>query len=101
MFNNIFLNGLFPESFKLAHVTSIWKQKGGKSSKLFYHPISLLPTLSKCSESITHKRLLSHFIENNIISDRKVAYLKGDSVTHQLLYIVHKIRLAWKQGKIA
>ena len=66
MFNNMFENGFFPENFKLAHVTSIWKQKGVKSSKLFYRPISLLPTLSKCLESIIHKRLLSHFIENNI-----------------------------------
>ena len=65
MFNNMFGNGFFPENFKLAHVTSIWKQKGVKSSKLFYRPISLLPTLSKCLESIIHKRLLSHFIEHS------------------------------------
>ena len=91
----------FPENIKLANVPSVWKQKGVKSSKLFYRPISLLPTLSKCLESIIHKRLLLHFIDNNIISDWQAAYLKGDSVTHQLLYIVHKIRLACQQGKIA
>ena len=93
--------GFFPENFKLAHITRFWKQKGVKSSKLFYRPISLLPTLSKCIESIMHSRLLSHFIENNIISERQAAYMKGDSVTHQLLYLVHKIRMAWAQGKIA
>ena len=69
---NINENGFFsPENFKLAHVTSIWKQKGVKPSKLFYQPISLLPTLSKCLESIIHKRLVSHFIENHILLNIK------------------------------
>ena len=45
-------------------------------------------------------RLLSHFAENNIISHRQAAYLKGDSTTHQLLYLVHYIRLAWQNGKV-
>ena len=48
-----------------------------------------------------HNRLLSHFTENNIISDRQAAYMKDDSVTHQLLYLVHKVRMAWAQGMIA
>ena len=31
-----------------------------------------------------HRRLLSHFIEKNIISERQAAYLKGDSTTQQI-----------------
>ena len=45
LFNNMFESGIFPDSNKLAHITSIWKQKGLKSSKLYYRPISLLPTM--------------------------------------------------------
>ena len=100
MLNEIFQNGYFPDTFKLAHVTCIWKQKGVKSSKLFYRPISLLPSMSKCMESVIHSRLLSHLIENNLISIRQAAYLKGDSTTNQLLYILHRIRSAWQQGNI-
>ena len=96
----MFEKGIFPESYKLAHITSIWKQKGLKSSKRYYRPISLLPTLSKILESKIHNRLLSHFTENNVISHRQAAYLKGDSTTHQLLYLIHYIRLAWQNGKI-
>ena len=101
LFNNLFENGHFPETFKLAHVTSIWKQKGVKSSKHFYRPISLLPTLSKVVESIIHNRLLSHFTENDIISEKQAAYLRGDSTTNQLLYLVHQIRSAWHRGEVA
>ena len=75
MYNNLFEIGHFPDVFKLAHITAIWKQKGLKSSKLFYGPISLLPTLSKIYESVMHNRLLSHCTENNIISERQAACL--------------------------
>ena len=47
-----------------------------------------------------HKRLLAHFSDNNVISDRQAAYLKGDSTVQQLLYIVHLIRTTWTQKKI-
>ena len=44
--------------------------------------------------------MLEHCLQNNIISERQAAYLKGDSTTNQLLYIVHKIRLAWGNSNI-
>ena len=40
-------------------------------------------------------------MENIIISDRQATYLEGDSTIHQLLYVVHNIRLSWQNGKIA
>jgi len=74
LFNNMFKEGFYPDTFKLAHITAVWKQKGLKSSKHFYRPISLLPTLSKVCESVIHHRLLAHLIENNLISDRQAAH---------------------------
>ena len=60
LFNDMFREGFFPDEFKVAHVTAIWKQKGLKSSKQSYCPICLLPTLAKICESVMHQRLLSH-----------------------------------------
>ena len=48
-----------------------------------------------------HDRLLNHCIDNDIISNKQAAYLKGDSTITQLLYLVHKIRLAWGEKSIA
>ena len=95
LFNNLFKVGHFPDMWKLSHVTSIFKRKGLKNDKVNYRPISLLPTLSKLCESVIHNRLLSHCLENNIISKRQAAYLRGDSVTNKLLNIVHKIKKSW------
>ena len=64
MFNPTFENRFSPDTFKLAHITCIWKQKGPKLSKLFHRPISLLQTVSKIIESMIHNTLLSPFMEN-------------------------------------
>ena len=93
--NNLFEIGHYPELWKMSHVTAIYKFKGSKSDKVNYRPISLLPTLSKICESVIHHRLLSHCLENNIISTRRAAYIKGDSTVNQLLYIINKIRQSW------
>ena len=42
-----------------------------------------------------HDRLLKHCMENNVISEKQAAYLKGDSTVSQLSYIVHHIRVNW------
>ena len=47
-----------------------------------------------------HDRLFKHCLENDIISHKQAAYLKGDSTVSQLLYIVHNIRKNWGVSKI-
>ena len=47
-----------------------------------------------------HKRLLSHYIDGNIITERQAAYLQGDSTISQLIYIIHQIRSSWNIGKV-
>lgn len=85
----MFAEGIFRDVFKIGHICCIYKglNAGLKSSKSSWRPITLLPTLSKVAESVLHKRLLDHFIENNVISKRQAAYLKGDSTIQQVLYI--------------
>ena len=101
LLNAIFQSGVYPSCFKMANIKPIWKGKGSKTEKSNFRPISILPTLSKCAEAVMHKRIIDHLTENNIISDKQAAYLRGDSTTLQLSYITHKIRQAWAEGKIA
>ena len=100
LLNNLFESSIFPENWKISHITPIYKRSGQKCEKASYRPISLLPTLSKVAESVIHQRLLTHCVENNIISERQGAYMKGDSTIHQLLYIVNHIRQTWGTGHI-
>ena len=100
LLNNLFENGVFPSLWKISHVTAIFKYKGKKSDVANYRPISLLPTLSKICESIVHKRLLNHCLENDVITSKQAAYLKGDSTIQQLIYIVDKIKRQWTKGNL-
>ena len=100
MFNNCFEIGHFPDIFKISHVTALWKRSGLKSDPSMYRPIALLPTLSRAAEAIIHNRLSAHFTENNIITERQAAYVKGDSTIQQLLYIINLIRKSWTKGCI-
>ena len=101
LLNNLFQLGVFPDSWKIAHITPIFKRVGSKNSKTNYRPISILPTLSKVCESIIHERLLSHCTHYNLITERQAAYLKGDSTMTQLIYLVHQIRKSWGQAKLS
>ena len=70
MFNNCFEVGHFPDIFKIAHVTSLWKRSGLKSDPAMYRPIALLPTLSRAAEAIIH-------IDYLLISLKTTLSLKG------------------------
>ena len=100
LFNNLFEIGHFPSIWKIAHITAIYKRSGPKTCKTSFRPISLLPTLSKIYESVIHDRLIKHCIENEIITEKQAAYLKGDSTVSQLLYIVHNIKHNWTNKKV-
>ena len=99
--NGLFDIGKFLDNFKIGHICCIYKgaSAGPMTSKNSWHPINLLPTLSKVAESVVHKRLLAHLMDNDLISHRQAAYLKGDSTIQQLSIILHKIKLAWSKGE--
>ena len=100
LLNKVFHTGVYPNIWKLAHITPIFKSKV-KSDKINYRPISILPTLSKIAESVIHKRLLDHLISNKIITKFQAAYIPSDSTAQQLLSMIHQIKLAMASNKIA
>ena len=55
LFNNLFEIGHFPNIWKIAHITAVYKRSGPKTDKTNFRPISILPTLSKVCESVMHK----------------------------------------------
>ena len=59
IFENILVTSLYPDSWKLANVTPIYK-KGDKQSTNNYRPISLLPICGKSFEKIIFNNLYSY-----------------------------------------
>ena len=59
-FNFSLVQGVFPDSCKIAKVTPVHKS-GDKAALNNYRPISVLPSVSKILEKLIHKRLTGFF----------------------------------------
>ena len=88
-------NGVFPEIFKSAIVVPIHK-KGNPSEISNYHPISLLPVISKVPKTIIFQRL-SPFVFGNhssdsLISPHQYGFCAKFSTAHALIDATQFIR---------
>ena len=90
IFRNIVEKGAFPTLWKSANVTPIHK-KDNKQILKKYRPISLLPLFAKIFERVLFVQIYSYLISNNLITKNQSGFRPNDSVTNQLLYLVHTI----------
>ena len=98
IFKNILLTSTYPDQWKLANVTPIFK-KGDKQLIKIYRPISLLPICSKIFEKIIFKNLYSYLNTNNLLTTNQSGFRPGDSTINQLLYLVNEIHQAFEKPK--
>ena len=98
IFSNILLTSIYPDTWKLANVTPIFK-KGDKQLIKNYRPISLLPICGKIIEKIIFNKLYSYLNANNLITKNQSGFRPGDSTTNQLLYLVNEIHQAFENPK--
>ena len=67
--NNSILSGEFPNSWKIAKVIPIFKNKGSRTDKTMYRPVSNLKSVSKVVELLVNKQLLNFFETNKLFPD--------------------------------
>ncbi|KAG7309384.1 hypothetical protein JYU34_005343 [Plutella xylostella] len=82
IFNKSLKSGIFPHSWKLAHIIPIHKS-GDKSNCENYRPISILSCMAKLFESLVYKYLFNHL--QPLISDKQHGFVKGKSTISNLL----------------
>ena len=87
LFNRSLAEGVFPQIWKTAHVTPIYKLKGERSSCSNYRPISLLSCVGKLFEKCVQKYVLEHLRSNEMITSSQSGFTQGDSTVYQLLHI--------------
>ena len=95
IFSNIMSTTIYPDLWKVANVTPIFK-KGDKQIVKNYRPISLLPICGKILEKIIFNHLYSYLITNKLITTNQSGFRPSDSTTNQLLYLVDEIHQAHK-----
>ena len=82
--NVSFQSGIFPDIFKIARLTPIFKV-GDKEDISNYRPISSLHYISKIFERCVKNRLISFCAKFNIVSTQQFGFLKGKSTADALI----------------
>ena len=108
IFNRIWEQGTFPESWTKATIIPIPKPNKDHTNPTNYRPIALTSCLCKTMERIINNRLNFYLESNNIISENQSGFRKNRSMTDQLVRLESCIRNAfiiekaydttWKHG---
>ena len=84
IYNSSLENGVFPEIWKLARVSPIYKS-GPKTELNSYRPISVISVFSKLLERLTHDQLLEFLKTNRIITCNQASFCKLYSTITSLI----------------
>ena len=98
IFENILKTSIYPDIWKRANITPIFKKEDKQLVKN-YRPISLLPICGKIFEKLLFKSLYSYLIANKLITENQSGFQPGDSTTNILLYLVNEIHEAFENPK--
>ena len=66
--NNSLESGIFPTCWKISKCIPLFKNKGKRSDKTKYRPVSLLKAVSKVIEKIVNKQVLNYMETNPTVS---------------------------------
>ena len=84
LINESFKNGSFPDKFKLARVTAIFK-KGDETNCSNYRPISSLPIFSKIIEKLVVIQLMEYNNLNSILSENQFGFQRNISTSDAVI----------------
>ena len=90
LFQNSLNVGIFPETWKEAAVSSIFK-KIDRQIKSNYRPISLLACISKIFEKLVFDKFYNYLIENNLLNANNSGFKPNDSAQNRLLAILETV----------
>ena len=98
--NDCIQSGYFPDEFKIAKVLPLYKS-GNVNYLNNYHPISILPLLSKILEKLIYSRLLGFFTDNSIIIPQHFGFRENHSTMHALHMAITRVCKAINNKKRA
>ena len=90
LFTQSLQTGNLPGDWFSANVSLIFK-KGDRGLASNYRPVSLTCVCCKLMEHILVRRMLRHFDDKNIISDKRHGFKKGHSCETQLITTVNNL----------
>ena len=100
IFNAFMKSGTYPEIFKLAKVTALFK--GGIESEADnYRPISVLPIMNKVFEKVVHNQLIEFLSLHNILSKQQFGFRRKHSTSHAVSCLYEKLITNFEKGEMS
>ena len=99
LFKLIIQTHTFPDEWKCAHITPIYKGKGSKSSIDNYRPISILPPIAKLFESMMATKIYEYLEFNNLLHSSQFGLRKSRSCELALNSMVEEWRTSLDSKK--
>ena len=93
LFNTSIETSQFPDSWKVARITPIFKE-GDKTEKFNYRPISVLPVISKLFEKLVFNQLYHYMKDNSLFTSDQSGFLW----LHSTLTFLLKMSDDWYNG---
>ena len=93
LFNTSIETSQFPDSWKVARITPIFKD-GDKTEKSNYRPISVLPVISKLFEKLVFNQLYQYMKDNGLFTSDQSGFLR----LHSTLTCLLKMSDDWYNG---
>ena len=102
MVNQSFSKGIVPKSWKSAQVTPLLNKPTPDHNVVSsYRPISNLPVLSKLSERLVLKRVMSYLNNSNLFLTHQSAYRRHHSTKTAVTKVCSDILGAADDGKLS
>lgn len=90
LFNLCIDQSVYPDLFKLARITPIFKT-GSKLEIKNHRPVSVLPNLAKLFESLIYSRIKHFFDDSEVLSENQFGFRKDQSTELACFQLVNKI----------
>ena len=100
LFNRSLSECIFPDSWKIAHVTPIFK-KGDRTLASNYRPVSLLSCVGKLFERLVFKNVYNFLLQNNVLYKYQSGFLPNHSTVYQLVDIYHHICQGFENNQMS
>ena len=68
IFNQSLITGIFPNEWKSARVTPLYKNSGKRTEPTNYRPISVIPVVAKVFERIIYDQIYKHLTKNSLLT---------------------------------
>ena len=79
------MTGIFPDEWKSARVTPLYKNSGKRNDPTNYRPTSVIPVVAKVFERVVYDQLYHYLTENRILSPYQSGFRSLHSTVTALL----------------